>query len=109
MDRVVDLAEVLQHEVEDYAHGGSWKTTFYSVSDTKRHRYTVLAIPDYPRKYRAGIVVAARILKGKVVIDEDNTDRPLVEELLRAGLSRDQIILAYAGESLPSDDAQKEE
>ena len=101
MDRVIDLEAIVQREVEDYASGGSWKTTFYPVSDTVRQHYTVLAIPDYPRKSRAGIVVAARIVGVKVIIDEDNTDRPLVEELMRAGIPREQIILAYAGETLP--------
>jgi hypothetical protein len=36
----------------------------------------------------------------KVIIDEDTTDRPLVEELIRWDIPREQIILAYAGETL---------
>lgn len=104
-----DLSAIVQHEVEDYASGGSWKTAFYPITDVKRQLYTVLAVPDYPRKYKAGIVVIARVVDDKVVIEEDNTDRPLVDELMRAGIPREQIILAYAGESLPTDDSQKEE
>lgn len=102
MDRIIDLQAIVQREVEDYASGGSWQTTFYPISDTTRQHYTVLAFPDYPRKFRAGIVIAARIINDKVVIDEDITDRPLVEELLRAGIPREQIVLAYAGEPVPT-------
>jgi hypothetical protein len=32
----------------------------------------------------------------KVIIDEDVTDRPLWEELVRAGVPREKIICAYA-------------
>ena len=47
------------------------------------------------------VVVAARIINDKVIIDEDITDRPLWRELVRAGIPREQIILTYAGEKLP--------
>ncbi len=33
--------------------------------------------------------------------DEDTTDQPLVNELTRAGIPREQIICTYIGESLP--------
>jgi hypothetical protein len=66
-----------------------------------RKIYAVVDVPDYPRKFPAQTIVMARILNGKVIIDEDTTDRPLWKELVRAGIPREQIILAYAGEALP--------
>jgi hypothetical protein len=104
MDRhtITDLVTTVQREVEDYARGGGWKHIAYPVSDTTRQHYTVLAIPDYPREYRAAIIVAARIMDDVVVIDEDITDRPLWKELMRAGIPRKKIILSYAGESIPA-------
>jgi hypothetical protein len=39
----------------------------------------------------------------KVVIEEDTTDRPLVNELVRAGIPREQIICTYIGEKLPEE------
>ncbi len=36
-----------------------------------------------------------------VVIEQDITDKPLVEELVRAGVPRGQIVLTYAGEPPP--------
>jgi XisI protein len=62
----------------------------------------VVVPTDFPREYfDAGIVVLARIADNHIIIDEDTTDRPLVHELVRAGIPRDQIILTYAGEKIP--------
>lgn len=43
----------------------------------------------------------ARIVGDSVIIEHDVTDRPLLHELMRAGIPREQIILTYAGEPLP--------
>jgi hypothetical protein len=42
----------------------------------------------------------ARVVGNKVIIEEDTTDRPLVEALIRCGIPREHIILVYAGETL---------
>ena len=99
MDTVAELTQTVQNAVEDYAKGGWIKASGYAVSDTNRHIYLVMAVPDYPRRFPAGIVVAARIKNDKVIIEEDTTDKPLWEELVRMGIPREQIILSYAGES----------
>ena len=101
MDRVAELTNLVQREVEDYARGGASKAIAYPISDLIRQTYCVLVIPDYPRPWRAGIVVAARVVGEYVVIDEDITDRPLVHELVRAGIPRERIVLTYVGERLP--------
>jgi hypothetical protein len=101
MDRVAKLTEIVQHEVEDYAKGETWKAVTYPVTDPTRHIYTVVYVPDYPRKFKSGVAVMARVVGDTVVIDEDITDRPLWEELVRAGVPREKIVLTYAGETLP--------
>ena len=102
MDTVsVDLADIVQRTVEDYAEGNWLEAQGYAVSDLKRHIYAGLVVPDYPRRQQAGIVVMARVVGDKVVIDHDTTDRPLWEELVRAGIPRAKIILTYAGEHIP--------
>jgi hypothetical protein len=47
-------------------------------------------------------MIMARVIDDSVVVESDKTDRPLYEELLRAGISREHIVLAYEGESLPT-------
>jgi hypothetical protein len=73
----------------------------YAVSNSEQHIFTVVIVPNYPPKFDSGIIVMARIVGNYVIIDEDTTDRPLWEELVRAGIPREQIILTYAGEKLP--------
>ncbi len=100
MDRVADLVATVQREVEDFELPTLLGTS-YAISDAARQRYTVLVVPDSSRKFDAGITVLARVVDDKVIIDEDTTDRPLWKELVRAGIPREQIILAYAGEQMP--------
>ena len=108
MAEVKTLTVTVQREVEDYARGGTSKAVTYPISDVSRQTYSVIVVPDHPRRYKSMVVVAARVLDDKVIIDEDITDRPLWEELVRAGIPREQIVLAYTGEKLP-DEAEKAE
>lgn len=101
MDQIADLTRVVQEQIESYAKGGWAKAKGYVIADTKRRIYTVIAIPDYPRKFPASIVVMARVENEYVIIEHDITDRPLWEELVRAGIPRKMIILTYAGEQMP--------
>jgi len=100
MDRVADISLTVEREVERYA-GRSWKAATYAVSDRQRQIYSVVVVPDLPRSFPARIVVMARVVGDTVMIDEDTTDRPLYEELLRAGIPREKIVLLYAGEQPP--------
>lgn len=43
----------------------------------------------------------ALLVGDKIIIEEDGTDKPLVDALLQRGVPRDQIILAYRGEQAP--------
>jgi hypothetical protein len=42
-----------------------------------------------------------RIIDEKIIIEEDRNSDPLYEALVQAGIPREQIILAYAGETIP--------
>jgi hypothetical protein len=104
MDRVDNLAEILRREVADYANANSWKGTLLSFEDQQQQAYSVVFTPneDHPNYGRQpNILVMARLLEDKILIEVDKTDRPLYEELMRHGIPRKQIILAYAGETLP--------
>lgn len=94
-----ELTTVVQHEIEAYAKGATWKATTYPVSDPVRQTYAVVVVPDRPRPFPARIVVMARVIDDHVIIDEDTTDKPLFEELMRAGIPREKIVLLYAGET----------
>jgi hypothetical protein len=99
---MANLAEILKAEVAAYAGNGQGANVrLFAVLDDDQQVYTVNTV-RYPERTRpANVMVMARILGEQVVIEEDRTDRPLLEALLQAGLKREQIILAYAGEATP--------
>lgn len=94
MDRMIDLEAIVHQIVADYATP-ALKATTHFIYDPQRHVYTVLSVPDQPRKFHTGVIVMARIEGDTVVIDEDITDRPLVDALVDAGIPREKIKLAY--------------
>lgn len=96
----MDLKAIVQREVEDYS-GPSHKAVTYAVSDMARQIYTVVVVPDRPRPFKSRIVVMARVVGERVIIDEDTTDKPRVQALVRAGIPREKIVLLYGGEDLP--------
>jgi hypothetical protein len=97
----IDLREITRREIERYA-GYSPQANLYPILDDQNQTYTVVAIPHWPRKFPATLIVLARIAGDKIIIEEDTTlDKPLVDALMsNAGVPREQIILAYTGESV---------
>jgi hypothetical protein len=94
-----NLKEMVKQAVFGYAGGGFNLRTF-RMSDEENQVYAV-TIVDYPiHKHDAGILVMARIEGDQVLIEEDTTDRPLLDALVQAGIPREKIVLAYAGETV---------
>jgi hypothetical protein len=89
------LNDVVRKVVFSYASDGLNLRT-YPLSNDEQHVYAVNVI-DWPEQHRpAAVVVLARVEGNQVIIEEDLTDRPLVEALVREGVPREQIILKYA-------------
>jgi hypothetical protein len=99
MDR---LGEILKEEVSWYAGNGQGVglRLYRSLDDVSRV-YAVFATPDPdPDHEGSEVVVMARIEGERIIIEVDNTDRPLVRHLMEMGVPREQIILAYEGEAV---------
>jgi hypothetical protein len=96
------LKQSLREEVQKYAAGGRGANVLlFAILDDEQGLYAVNAV-DYPKRENvADVVVLARIVGNMVVIEEDMTDKKLVNALQQRGILRDQIILAYAGERIP--------
>lgn len=96
------LKQTVREEVQKYAAGGRGANILlFAILDDERGIYAVNAV-DYPKRDDvAGVVVLARIVGNRVVIEEDMTDKKLVDALQQRGILRDQIVLAYAGEPIP--------
>jgi hypothetical protein len=42
--------------------------------------------------------LVAKLANGRIIVEEDRNDKILLDALLQAGVPREQIVLAYAGE-----------
>lgn len=99
------LRRIVRTEVKKYAGNGvGVNIRLFPILDDERAIYAVNAV-DHPHRIDdAGVVILARVVKDIVVIEEDLTDKKLVDALTSAGIKRDQICLAYNGDSLPDAD-----
>jgi hypothetical protein len=98
------LSQILREEVAKYAGNGQGANLrLFAILDDEHLVYAVNAV-DYPDRDEdefAGVMILARIYEDKIVIEEDATDRPLLDALTQRGINREQIILAYDGEPIP--------
>jgi hypothetical protein len=93
------LRDILHQEVLAYA-GDMLNGTSWLVVDEARNNYVVMS-EGYQRGQRFfdfGIV--ARVVHDIIVIEMDQNNKPLVDALIQKGIPREQIVLAYAGESV---------
>jgi hypothetical protein len=100
------LTEIIRQEVSAYASNGRGANILlFPLLDDDNATYAVNAV-DYPTRHDVALVVVlVRVVGDVVVIEEDTTDKKLVDALLQRGISRSKIVLAYLGEPLP--DAEK--
>lgn len=97
MDRLKQtLIEVMNNYTGEALNGYS----FLTVSPDQSI-YTVVSMGKMrgQRIIDTGLVV--RLDDNRIFIEHDVNDKPLVDALLQAGISREQIMLVYLGESLP--------
>ncbi len=91
------LSQLLQQEVAKYAGEGlslSGPTQLYYVQNLEAQVYAVLA-PYHPAFGKTDVVIMARIVNDRIVIDVDKTNKPLHEALWQSGVPDEQITLAW--------------
>lgn len=70
------------------------------IIDPKRDHYELMHIGWDQHRRIHGSVIHIDIIKGKIWIQYDGTNRPLADELLAAGVPREDIILGFHPESV---------
>jgi hypothetical protein len=103
MDKIDnDIQSIVHDAIRGYATSAFKGKLYFNHSDDDA-LLSVIFVPDedYPVEIDTNIVVAARFDANYILIERDDTDRPLYQELMRRGIPREQIILRYAGEKLP--------
>ena len=96
MDRVVTLTEAVRAVIRTYAtagyNGNGEPSKLYFVENTQEQVFAVIG-PYDPAIKQAHLILMAHILNDQVIIDQDNTSISLCDELHRAGIPDNQIIL----------------
>ena len=101
MDNVINLSEVVAREIAENAALGVHEADTYFLRDDAKRTYSFVSVPR-TRPQKALIVMLARVTdENTVIIETDHTDTPLYKTLIEAGVSRSQIIRAYAGKTEP--------
>ncbi len=102
MERITDLTAIVEREIASYAWDQA-DSKAYLLKDDAHQMYAVLIIPtDNPQDSLTILAAHIENDKANVVIDTDLTDKPLYNALLEAGIPKEQIIRAYAGEQTPT-------
>jgi hypothetical protein len=63
--------------------------------------FTIVDVARIQGKHIAGVSLVVRIAEKHVIVERDQNDKLVVDALVQAGIPRDKIILAYAGEPVP--------
>jgi hypothetical protein len=96
-----NLVEIVKEEVMDYGQA-AFNSRLFPIFDDTRQSYTIAAVSKlHGKTLPMGVIVMARLEGEYIIIEADNTDRPLYEALMARGIPRERIILAYVGEALP--------
>jgi XisI protein len=86
------VQRILKHHVENRLNS---KTEVHLIFDTERDRYQLLHIgwEDLIRVF--GCIIYVQIKDGKIWIERDGTEIGFANELVEAGVPKQDIVLAY--------------
>ena len=93
------LSEILEEALQYYAGRGANGHSYFLKNELEQ-TMTIVAKFVFKGKTYVETSILARIAGDKIIIEDDKTNKPLVDALIQAGVPREQIILAYAGEEV---------
>jgi hypothetical protein len=99
MDKIASFRNNIQLAMTgyaDYLRGSNLPEVEYQlITDEKHDKYQLLAIgwEKHERIYQ--VIFQADIIKGKIWIQEDNTEDGFANLLLEKGIDKKDIVLAY--------------
>ncbi len=96
----MDLRTVLSEAIQPYA-GEMLNGFAYLTISIDQSVYSVVSVAKLKSERVKHLSLLVRVVGETVIIEHDDTDQPLIDALLHAGIPRSQIILAYAGEPVP--------
>lgn len=102
MDRTENYRTIVKRLINEYAAGRPSHGEIESevVVDDKRNHYELMRIGwDGVRRVH-GCVLHVDIKDGKVWIQHDGTSQPIAEELVQAGVPKEDIVLGFHPQEL---------
>lgn len=91
------MIEILEREIAAYAGEGLNGSAYFVVSPD-RQVYAVNDVFHTPEGRFVDVSLLVRRKGDCIIIEHDISDKMLVDALMQAGIPRDHIVLAYAGE-----------
>jgi XisI protein len=97
MDKLERYRNLIQKILEEYQQLGSRNSDVESVLlfDPIREHYLLLKIGWHQDNRINRNVIHVRLKDGKIWIEEDRTEDGIATDLLQAGVSREDIVLAF--------------
>jgi hypothetical protein len=97
MDRLERYRQIVRNVIEDYGSGkpshGEIETEV--IINPEKDHYEVLHVGWDGKRRVHGSVVHLDIINGKVWIQYDGTNRPVADELMAAGIPKEDIVLGF--------------
>ena len=93
------LEHILETCMRTYATKGHNGRSYFTKNDTEKVMTVVSSFVVQGNHY-VDTTLMARLVNERIIIEQDKTNKPLVDMLLAADIPRSQITLVYAGESV---------
>ncbi|GAB4054703.1 element excision factor XisI family protein [Spirosoma litoris] len=96
MDTLNQYRQLVRNELEQYAGFSSNQAVRDEVVfDTERDRYLLVSIGWEGDRRILQPVLHVDIINGKIWVQEDNTDWPIAEAFVKAGVPKEDIVLGF--------------
>lgn len=98
MDKLDNYRKILQEIIFRYAkYNPSYSLSeWLPICDTERDEYLLMDVGWEKDEERAYLTIFHfRIKNGKVYVEQDNTDAEPVQQMLDAGIPKEDIVLAF--------------
>lgn len=97
MDRVDHYRQIVERILQDYASvpHAYGEVEDATVFDRQADRYLLLSAGFQQKRRVYGVVIHIDIKQGKIWLQCNNTDRDIAQELMEAGVAKEDIVLAF--------------
>ena len=101
MGALKDQMNVIEREIAAYAKTPLNGGQSYLTQSADSKVFSVVDVLPINGKHQADTGLVVRLAGDLIIIEHDMNNKPLVDALVQAGIPRQQIVLAYAGEPVP--------